>query len=232
MATAPVILTYDSLVEALAKYNERSTNTDFLAQLPRLIMLAENRIAMDAKQQGFQSVVTGQFQTLSTISSPAHILAKPAWWRETISLTYYDTYTNPASGAAYGWTPVLLRSLEYVKNYWPVSTAPGKPRFYADYNAKNFLIAPAPSLSAGYGFEFELAYYARLQPLGPDDQVNWLTENVPQLLFYAAMGEAALYLKNQEGVQTWFGQYNDQKGSLLGENAERLADRSEVVTRA
>ena len=225
------IMTFSTLKTDVTAYCERNNNAVFIEQLPRLIMLAENRLALEAKQQGFQTVVTGTFQTFGTLADPAYLLRKPSWWRETISFTYNDTTINAATGLAYGWTPVRLRSLEYVKNFWPVSSQPGKPRFYADYNAQNFLIAPSPNLTNGYNFEFELAYYARLQPLSEESEVNWLTENVPQLLFYAAMAEAQLFLKNHDKAATWLALYNDQKGALLGENAERLADRSEVVTR-
>ena len=49
-----------------------------------------------------------------------------------------------------------------------------------------------------------------------------------------SLGLAQLSVKIVEGTEvaaSWKGRYDEQKSSLLGENAERLADRSEVVVR-
>lgn len=204
-------LTYDSLVLQLQSYCER-TDAPFISELPTFIMLAENRLATDMKQQGFQSVVKGNL-------TGASAMAKPAFWRETISFTFKD----PTAG----WLPLRLRSLEYLKNFWPLASAVAQPRFYADYNYSNFYVAPTPDKT----YEFELAYYARLEPLDGTNQTNWLTLNAPQTLFYAAMLEAQLWIKNPEKTQLWQSMYSDAKGSIQQENAERVADKTEVVTR-
>ena len=205
-------MNYTQLIELIPSYLERQ-DVAFLTKLPTFIELAENRIATDMKQQGFQSVVTGTFDQQPT-------LAKPAFWRETISFSYKN---------AVGVTVTLgLRALEYTKAYWPAPLVQGQPRFYADYNISNFAIVPTPADK----FEFELAYYARLQPLSEENQDNWLTVNAPQTLLYAALLEASLWTKSMDKIQLWQGQYDAATGSVLAENQERLADRNTVVTRA
>jgi len=208
-------LTYNEIVSQVPGYCERQNDAALIAQLPVLIMLAENRIATDMKQQGFQSVVKGTF----TIGSVGAIVQKPAFWRETISFNYRDPVT--------GWKPIKIRALEYVKNFWPLQGQTNPPRFYADYNFQNFLVAPSPDV----GYEFELAYYARLEPLGETNQTNWLTLNAPQCLLYACILEAQLWLKNTAKSTEWEGHYTSAKAGLMQETAERMADRSEVVTR-
>src|SRR5674476_224490 len=133
--------TWTNLFDLIPKYAER-TDTAFAAQIPTFISLAENRLAVDMKQQGFQSVVTG---TLPLTPD----MAKPAFWKETISF-------NITSGSER--SQLFLRSLEYVRNYWPNDSLTGTPRFYADYNISNFLLAPTPASA----LNFELVYYARL----------------------------------------------------------------------
>lgn len=203
--------TYSELLAVVPSYMERQ-DAAFLAQIPTFVSLAENRIATDMKQQGFQSVVKG------TLDATA-VMAKPAFWRETISFTY-----NLAGKA----TPVELRALEYLKAYWPDASITGSPKYYADYNIANFLIAPTPAAA----YTFELVYYARLQPLTEANQVNWITLNAPQALLYAVLLEASLWAKAVGNIQTWQTQYDSAKGGLLAENAERLSDRNTVVTRA
>lgn len=208
-------LTYASLADQIVSYCEKVGDAKLTAQVPFLVMLAENRIATDLKQQGFQSVVTGQFQ----VGANGAVLAKPAFWRETISFTY----KHPTEG----WKPVRLRALEYLKTYWPLAAATDQPRFYADYNALNFFIAPSPVAA----YDFELAYYARLQPLDSDHQENWLTRNAPQILLYACLLEANMWLKNADKAAFWAAQYETQKASMLQENAERINDKTQTVTK-
>ena len=202
--------TWTQLQTLVPQYTER-TDAAFLAQVPTFISLAENRIATEMKQQGFQSVVSGVF-------AAGAVLAKPAYWKSTISFSF------TASGAR---TPLLLRALEYVRNYWPNEAATGTPRFYADYNATNFLIAPTPASA----FAFELVYYARLQPLSAANDSNWLTLNAPQVLLAAAMVEAYRYAKNPGKLSEWESTYQQAIAGIKQENSERQADRTEVFTR-
>jgi hypothetical protein len=208
-------LTYNELVTQIPGYCERPNDAALVAQLPMLIMLAENRIATDMKQQGFQSVVKGTF----TAGSVGAVIAKPAFWRETISFNYKDPLA--------GWKQLKMRALEYLKNFWPLQGQTAAPRFYADYNFQNFLVAPSPNGA----YDFELAYYARLEPLDITNQTNWLTTNAPQCLLYACILETQLWLKNTAKAQEWEAHYSAAKQGLMQETAERMADRTEVVTR-
>jgi hypothetical protein len=203
--------TYTQLLTLLPQYSER-TDAAFAAQIPTFIALAENRIATEMKQQGFQSVVTGNLPTTPS-------MAKPAFWKETISFSYQDTTGNRVQ--------LALRPLEYLRNYWPNPTVSSAPRFYADYNASHFLFAPTPATAQ----PFELVYYARLQPLTATNDSNWMTLNVPQALFSACMVEACRFTKNSARQATWEDAYQSASGALKSENSERQADRTTVFTR-
>jgi len=206
-----VNFTYSQLLVLIPQYAER-TDTAFADQIPTFISLAENRIATEMKQQGFQAVVSG---TLPTTAS----MAKPSFWKETISFYYTDT-----AGERH---PIFLRALEYVRNYWPNSSLTDLPKFYADYNATHFLFGPTPSSA----LDFELVYYARLEPLSATNDSNWMTINVPQALLAAIMVEACRYIKNPARQATWEDMYQSSIGGLKQETAERTTDRNVVVTR-
>ena len=94
MTTPIQNFTYAQLLALIPSYLERK-DTAMLDQLPTFISLAENRLAADLKQQGFQSVVKGTLPL--TVSVP-----KPAFWRETISFSYTDANNTPQ--------PILLRN--------------------------------------------------------------------------------------------------------------------------
>lgn len=200
-------LTYASLVSDILAYQERS-DAQLTSQLPRCIMLAENKVITELKLLGFQTVVTGQMQA----NQPT--LPKPVYWRETISLNLTNSIGQRLQ--------ILPRSLEYCRNYWPNPSVSDLPRFYADYNFDNFLIVATPNAA----YNFELVYFARLTPLDDSHQTNWLTVNAPALLFYAAMLEVQIFLKNQAGVATWQASYDRAMEAYNGENKERVNDRS------
>jgi len=203
--------TYPQLLVLVPQYAER-TDTAFADQVPTFISLAENRLATEMKQQGFQSVVSGALPL-------APSMAKPSYWKETISFNF----TNAAGERV----PLFLRPLEYLRNYWPNESLTDTPKFYADYNASNFIFAPTPAAA----FEFELVYYARLQPLSAENESNWLTLNAPQALFAACMVEACRFAKNASRQATWEDMYQSSAGALKNENSERQADRTTVFTR-
>ncbi len=203
-------MTYDTLKAMLLSYSTRR-DQPFLDQVDNFFVLAENRVATDMKQQGFQSVVTG------TLDAGQPSMAKPAFWRETIAL-----YVIVAGERR----PVHLRSYDYCRNYSPDATQ-DVPEFYADYNFSNFLLTPTPDAA----YPFELSYYARLQPLTEAAQTNWLTLNMPQAIFGALMLEASIWVKNPQQEARWQAYYDNARGGAIQENQERLADRNLEITR-
>lgn len=202
------VMTYNSLVTDITTYSERVNDSTFIAQIPRLIMLAENRVATDLKTEGMLSVVSGNLG----VGAPS--MAKPAFWRDTVSFQ-----VTRADGSKFNLLP---RFYEYARQCYPNPTTLGEPRFYSDYNFDNFFIAPTPIAPLA----FELISHVRLDPLDASNQTNWMTVNAPQMLFYAAMVEATLYLKNDPG--TWGGFYKDMLGGLDKEDAGRSTDRTTV----
>jgi hypothetical protein len=203
-------LTYETLRSNVTTYSERANDPVFASQLDTFISVAENRLAAAVKQQGFQVVVTGALPEEESFE-------KPTFWRNTISFNVVSPSGNRSS--------LLLRSYEFLRNCFPNPT-PGVPKYYADYNATNFIVGPV-SLP---GYTFELLYYARLEPLSEANQENWLTLNAPQVLLAATMYQAALFTKNDARIALWKTEYAETSAELVAENARRIGDRSGRVT--
>lgn len=202
-------ITFAQLKLLLPSYLERKDDA-FKDKIPTFINLAENRLATDMKQEGFQAVVTG---TLAL----NNVQVKPSFWRETLS------YSILVDGT---WKQLKLRPLEYVKVFWPNAAQTATPTLYADYNINNFYLAGTPDKE----YPFELVYYARLEPLSEEHQENWLTLNAPQALLYACLWEAALWCKNPTAEQKWMQQYQIAAGGQVTEDKERKTDRNAKVT--
>jgi hypothetical protein len=208
MTTASV-MTYDSLVENVQSYLER-TDAATLDKIPLFIMLAEQIIASQIKFLGNLTVQT------STMTPNENVIDKPARWHKTVSMNI------TVAGKRY---PVLLRRYEYLREYWPDPTATGVPKFYTDYDYTHWMVAPTPDVA----YNFEVLYYERLQPLDSSNQTNWFTVYAPQALLYGTLLQAMPFLKNDDRVQLWQALYQQSMDILVAEDKLRVADRQAVA---
>ena len=210
-------MNYASLLVDLRRYLERGfTLADdpyVYEQLPRLINMAERRIARDLKIQGFIVAVN------TTLSIGVSTYAKPDRWRDTISMTTKSGNTV---------TPVLTRSYEYCRNYWPDDTQTGQPQFYADYDYLHWLVVPTPNAA----YDLEVLYYELPALLDDTQQTNWLTDYAPNLLLYGALLEATPFLKNDDRITTWQNFYQSAANALNTEDLKKILDRDAVRTDA
>jgi hypothetical protein len=208
MTTASV-MTYDSLVENVQSYLER-TDTATLDKIPLFIMLAEQIIASQIKFLGNLTVQA------STMTLNANVIDKPARWHKTVSMNI--TVAGKRQ-------PVLLRKYEYLREYWPNPTANGVPKFYCDYDYTHWMVAPTPDDD----YVFEVLYYERLQPLDSSNQTNWFTVYAPQALLYGTLLQAMPFLKNDDRVPLWQAMYQQSMDVLVAEDRLRVADRQAVA---
>lgn len=205
-------MTYSSLVQDIKDYAERS-DKPFVDQIPRFIMMAENRIASEIRGLGYVRFVTGTFAPGDAV------VAKPERWRETSSLSI---------------TPIGLpskflksRSYSFCKTYWPLQTVEGSPEYYADYGYEHLLIVPTPSADT----VFELSYYERPVPLSSDNQTNWTTQYAPQLLLYATLLEAQPFLKLSERIGEFQALFDRAAAGVMNESS-RLMSGDQTLARS
>lgn len=209
-------MTFETLKQDVQRYLERgatyASDPVVYEQIPRLINLAERRIARELKIQGFIAVVS------DTLVPGQSVYAKPDRWRDTVSINI-GTGTSNANRTA-----LFTRVYEYLRSYWPNESLTATPLFYSDYNYSNWLFAPTPDEA----YPFEVLYY-ELPPLLDDSiQTNWLTEYAPQLLLYGALLEATPFLKNDERIGTWQQYYDRAAAMLNGEDLAKILDRASV----
>lgn len=198
-------LTYTSLLSDVQTYVERDDDP-FVAQIPRFVMLAENRLASEVRGLGIQRYVTGSLN--------GNTLSKPARWRETISF-------NVTVGSERVF--IQPRTYDYCRAFWSDPAVTGAPRYYADYSYEYFLIVPTPATD----YTFELAYYERPEPLSTSNETNWFTQYAPQLLLYATLLEAQPFLKRPERAAEFQGLYDRALQGIAQESARRIgADRA------
>ena len=206
--------TFSSLKEDVRRYLERgftlASDEIVYEQLPRLINLAERRIARELKVEGLISVIS------STMQAGLAVYPKPERWRTTVSFNF----GTGDQGNEYN--QLFARTYEYVRSYWPDRSQTGVPLFYAEYDYNNWIVAPTPDAA----YPFEVLVYQLLPLLDDTNQTNWLTEYAPQVLLYATLLEATPFLKNDERIQVWQQMYDRAAQALNGEDLQKILDRS------
>jgi hypothetical protein len=209
--------TFTTLQQDIRRYLERgftlASDAIVYEQIPRLINLAERRIARELKVQGLINVVT------SAMQPGLAVYPKPDRWRTTVSFNY---------GIDNQYQQLFPRSYEYVRSYWPNRDETGVPLFYADYDYNNWIVSPTPDQA----YPFEVLVYQLLPLLDDANQTNWLTEYAPQVLLYASLLEATPFLKNDERIGVWQQMYDRSAQALNGEDLSKILDRSARRTEA
>jgi len=214
-------MTFQSLQADLQVYLERGTTLDptVFNQLPELINFAERRISRELKVLGF--VVSATFNMQANLA----VYQKPDRWRQLISLNVGSSPTGTIIR-----NQVYPRSLEYLRMYWPDDTATnlsvygvlGPPKFYAEYNYQNIIVAPTPDQN----YPAELMYYEEPALLDITNNTNWITQYAPNLLLYSSLIECSPFIKADGRIATWQAFYESTKAALNGESQAAVLDRT------
>ena len=203
---AAPVMTYDSLIDDVIKYSERD-DANFVNQIPRLIMMAEQEIAAQVKTLWELSPVN----TTTLVGLEGATILKPARWRKTVSMSINGK-------------PLLHRSQDYVRQLQYESDA-GIPKYYSDYDYNHWAIAPFPDDE----YEVQITYYSRIQPLDETNQENLITREAPQALLFGTLLQAQGYLKSLDKIPVWKQYYDQSMQALVKENTSRNVDRNTSV---
>lgn len=195
--------TYSTLKTALQDYTQND-ETSFVTNLPTFIRLAEERVLKSVQLNVFQKNVSG------SMTSSNQYLAVPSDFLSSFCLNI----TNSSS-----FEYLQFKSLEFVQTYNPNSSTTGTPKYYAQFDVDNFILAPTPDTS----FTVNLSYFYRPSSLtaGSDSGTSWLSENAELALLYGALLEAYTYMKGEPDLISL---YNNR----FMESLSRLKDLGEA----
>ncbi|NBR00609.1 MAG: hypothetical protein EBT97_09200 [Actinobacteria bacterium] len=187
---------YTQLYDYIRSATEND-DTEFAAAIPTFIDQTRMRLARDIDTYGFVVYTTAAVSTyLVSIPSDALVLK---------NVTYVS---------AGRYSQLIMRTDEFLREYWPQRTSVGEPKYYARWGYNQILVAPAPSTSAS----LEISYVQIPTSIGSvGTSTNWLTEYAPEALFYGCMQEACMFMKNYQAAALWEGKYQDAVGKLRNE---------------
>jgi hypothetical protein len=181
-------MTYDELKTAIQDYTEND-ETSFVNNLPLFIRLAEERILKSVQLNLFQKNQGG------TMTSGNQYLGAPTDFLAPFSLSI------DVSGAK---EFLLFKDLDFVQTYTPDATTTGQPKYYAQFDVSNFILAPTPD--ANYVVDIHYLYRPASLTVGAGSGTTWLSENAEITLLYASLVEAYTYMKGDPNLMQMYNQ--------------------------
>jgi hypothetical protein len=197
-------MNYATLVALLQDYTQNSSS-EFVAAIPDIVKLAEDRIYQSVQIPALKRNATSNFVSGNKyLASPTDFLAA------------YSMAVKSATGV---YSYMLEKEVGYINEAFPDPSATGVPRFYALFNADTFVVSPTPN---DY-YEVELHYFYE-PPSIVDAGNSWLGDNTESVLFYGCLVEAYTYMKGDADLQALYRQrYDEALGRLkvLGEGQDK-----------
>ena len=198
-------MNYTTLVALLQDYTQNSSS-EFVAAIPDILKLAEDRIYQSAQIPVLKRNAVSNFvQNNKYLAAPTDFLS--AYSMAVISGTGVYSY-------------MLEKEVGYINEAYPNPTLTGVPRYYALFNDATFVVAPTPSSF----FEVELHYFYE-PPSIVDAGTSWLGDNTESVLFYGALCEAYTYMKGDPDLQTLYRQRYDEALARLKNLGEGMDKR-------
>lgn len=174
-----MITDYTSLKASIA---ERLHRSDLTSLIPEFIADAEARIYNDLRIQAMEESYS-QAIASGVVTIPTGFLE----WK----FLYVD-----GSSA----NKLTRKSAEWIYTNYPTRTAEGTPAFFAS-EGQTLIFGPCPT----DGLTIKGAYFKKLPALSDSNTTNWMIENAPDLLRYAALTEAAVHMRDSEAHQVFDG---------------------------
>ena len=201
-------LTYGQLKQAVQDYTEND-ETSFVNNIPLFIRLAEERILKSVQLNLFQK---NQFGNLT---SGNKYLAAPSDFLAPFSLSLTDNGNDIQF--------LEFKALDFVQTVNPDDATTGVPRYYAQFDVDNFILAPTPD--ANYVVDIHYLYRPASLTAGADSGTTWLSENAEITLLYASLIEAYTYMKGEPDLLNVYNtRFNESLARMknLGEAQETI----------
>ena len=210
-------MTYGELKQAIQDYTENDETT-FVNNIPLMIRLAEERILKNVSLNLFQK---NQF---GNMTSGNEYLASPSDFLAPFSLSI-DVSGDKEF--------LLFKDLDFVQSYTPDATTTGQPKYYAQFDVNNFIIAPTPD--ANYTVDIHYLYRPTSITSGADSGTTWLSDNAELALLYGSLVEAYIFMKGEPQMMQLYEQRMQESMARLknlGEGQETTDEyRKGPVTR-
>jgi len=166
-----LVTSYDSLIENLQSYNERTT-TEYVDQCPTFIALAEKTFSRLIRSR------ETSFTTTLTTDSDGYVTLPSDFLR-------FRSFHSINGNLSQTLFPLAQGSIATIN---PIDTS--LPPNYVSLSGNTLRVQPS--------FEADLVmeYDRRFVDLGPSNQTNWIMDDHSDLYLFGSMAQAAVWLKD------------------------------------
>lgn len=174
-----------SLTTAIYGFVEEIDGSDLSEHINTVIQLAEDRCIKDLDLEIFTTTSTGVAFVAGTpeITKPATLLVeKNVFYTKNGSVKY-----------------LFKRDLSWLRDYWPVSSAQGTPKYYAELSETQWVVAPAPDDTSLW----QANMISRPVSLVTDSDGTFLSTNAGNLLLYACLLTSEQFGVADERIPVW-----------------------------
>jgi hypothetical protein len=178
---------------AIQDYTD-NTETLFVSHLPDFIKASEERIFKSVDLDVFRKNVT------SAVSLNDKFLTLPSDYLSSFSLQITTAGSEDF---------LLHKDVNFLQEAYNGSTSTATPRYYAQFDISNFIVAPTPNAN----YTVELHYYYRPASLtaGADSGTTWLSTNAPYALLFGSLVDAYIFMKGESDlIQQYEKRFMDQ----------------------
>lgn len=193
---------YTSLVENVSAYDERQTDSEFVARIPTFIGLFEASLSRNvrSRETSFTTTLTTDADGYATL--PTDFLRARSW--NTVNGNLSQSLNPIAQGA--------------IASLYPIDVA--MPAYNVSISGDEIRIQPTAAASV------VLEYDRRFVGLSVSNATNWVIENHPDAYLFGTLAHAAMWLKDYAEAQMFGAQarmfvdeINAQYGQELFNNA-------------
>lgn len=189
-------MTSAELIAAIQTYME-NYETDFVAAIPTFIRQTEQRVYNTVQLPALRLNKT------ASLTATNKYLTAPTDFLAAYSIAVIDPLTQAQDF-------LLNKDVNFIREAYPNPSTSGTPKHYALFDANTFILGPTPD--AAYGVELHyFAYPASIVDTG----TSWLGDNFDSVLLYGALVEAAVFMKAEPDMVTYYKTQYDQALALL-----------------
>ena len=199
---------YTYLVNELIAATENDS-TEFLNFIPNMVNRAEERLVKDLDDYGLVTY------TSVAVSSGNNKVTLPTGTR---IVKNFNIVSNSSK------INLLMRTDEFINDYWPVSASTGTPKYYARKTNTNIVFAPTASTT----YSGELVYVVKPSALTSTNQNNYYSDFCYDALFYGCMIEATNFMKNFSVTPVYEQQYQNAVEGLRNQSRRTRRDDMEM----
>ena len=187
--------TLSNLQDDIRNYTEVDDSVFSTAVLDTIIKNAENRIYREADSDD------NRFYATSNLQSGSRYVTIPSDLRSIRYVQLKDTTVSPNVQSF-----LEKKETSYMATFYDTpGTAQGLPKYYANWDANFWVVAPTPNAN----YEITLAYVKQPDTITsgtPSTSGTYLSNKYQDLLLYAALVEAYGYLKGPTDMLQYYEQ--------------------------